>query len=348
MVSQLQKLSPRERKLALAVVLLMAGGLIVILTHRALARIQELDQAIAQRQDTLIAYTRLLARSQSVDEAYARVAAQHSSAWTEAEIHDRLRQEIYRLAMKNPPPIGTPFSPSKSDILVSIPVLRQGTLKTGEEGYREYQLNIKLPGTTVDNIFTFLERLQGSDQSLRIDGLRLTRSPTQELVSAVIDVTRTVVDDPSETSREDIGSYIPKTWPELGTLLDDWQWEGCELSQVPQYVTRGTDSLKVHASVPGATLFLREELDTGMTHELSLDIIAFGPARIDVMNEANGALYKGAAEVISDGQLRQYQLRFAVPAMREPRTRLRLPLITLIEEGSEVYIDNVMVKKSMG
>lgn len=190
-----RNLNPRERRLAIGVVCLLAIGVATTVAKRASDRLRDLDGTIQQSQSILIEYTQLVARSQSVDEAYRRIASQHSSAWSEAEIHDRIRQEVYRQAMRTPPPEGVPFSPSDSEELVSIPTLQQGTLRTDPRGFREYQLNLAIPPAPVENLFAFLERLQGSAQSLRIDRLELFRDPMLEDVTAIIDITRTVVDD---------------------------------------------------------------------------------------------------------------------------------------------------------
>jgi len=343
-----QHINPRERKLAVVVACLLAAGVVGIFTKRALTRIQELDDVILRYQTSLVDYTQLVARSQSVDDAYRQIASQHSSAWTEAEIHDRLRQEIYRLAMRNPPPVGVPFSPTKTDVLVSIPTLQQGNLRTDARGFREYQLSLRIPETSVANLFTFLERLQGSAQSLRIVGLDVSRPPQGELVTAAIDVTRTVVDDVPNAGTQGAEENTQVAGDEIGTARDDWQAQGLELAQVKERVSRGIDCIKARAATPNATAFLRQNLEPGASYELTMDLAAFGPGRLDVMNDADQALFRGGQELAADGQPRQYVLRFVVPVEARPEVAVRVPFITVTQEGTDIYIDNIMLEKTTG
>ena len=349
-MNQWQKLSARERTLAATVVVLLVVGLAAIFVHGAVVRVQELDDMIAQRQESLIKYRKLVARSQSVDEEYAQVAAQHSSKWTGAEIHDRLRNEIYRLAMKDPPPVGTPFSPNLGESLVSIPTLRQGALKKGGEGYREYQLPLRLPGALVENMVTFLERLQASRQSLRIDRLQLARAPGQPSVTAMLEVTRTVVDGAPKLPEGEVSPYLPGTRyaavRAAGTVQEDWQAQGCEVTQVAEHATQGPDCLKARASEPGATLFLREELAPETEYDVYLDVTAFGPGELGVVRGSDEAPYEGAQELVSDGKARQYRLRFTTPPA--PDNEVLVPFVTLGEAGAEVYIDNVLLRRTVG
>jgi len=343
-----EQLTPLERKLSVAVAVLFLLVVAGFATLQAVNRIQDLDFAILRAQRQLIKYAESLARSQSVDEAYVHIAAQHSSSWTEAEIHDRLRQEIYRLAMKKPPPVGAPFSPTNTNVLVSIPTLRQGNLRTTDEGYREYQLSFRIPGTSADNIFTFLERLQGSEQSLRIDGFQLVRSPNRESISGVVDVTRTVVDNASGVPSEQFAQFADRLAPALGEAVAEWKTEACEVATAMKYVTRGADCVQARAAQPGAVLYLREEFEPATTYDLYLDITALGPARIEVMDDDNETRYDGSLEVIPDGRARQYHVRFTVPGSGAAQATLRAPLVTLLDKGAVVYVDNVMLKQYTG
>lgn len=340
-----EQLTPLERKLSIAIAVLLLLAMAGFAMLQAVSRIQDLDFAILRAQRQLIKYAELLARSQSVDEAYVRIATQHSSSWTEAEIHDRLRQEIYRLAMKNPPPVGAPFSPTRTNVLVSIPTLRQGNLRTTDEGYREYQLSFRIPGTPVDNMFTFLERLQGSEQSLRIDGFQLVRSPSRESISGVVDVTRTVVDNASGVPSE---QFADRLAPAHGEAVAEWNTEACEVATAMKHVTRGADCVQARASQPGAVLYLREEFEPATTYDLYLDVTALGPARIEVMDDDNETRYDGSLEVIPDGLSRQYHVRFTVPGSGAAQATLRAPLVTLLDKGAVVYVDNVMLKQYTG
>jgi hypothetical protein len=202
-----QGLMPRERYYAMA-----AAGMIVLfiafLTVRsARATMNRLDSSLARLQDNLGVYERLVAEREAVEAQFSRVAAQHSSKWTEPEILDRLRQEIYRLAQKEPPALderGVPLSStSTSGHLVEIPALGQGRLNEGQEGYREYSITFTVPPAPLENMMAFLQRLQNSPQSLRIDGLELVRPHHETSVSAIVDLTRIIVDGMPEGTADE-------------------------------------------------------------------------------------------------------------------------------------------------
>ena len=121
-------LSDRERLLALIVVLLIGGGVAYSVTVRALGRLHSLDVQIENMEQQLANLTGQATWGPQVNVAFAEIAAEHSSAWTKEEIHDRLRHEIYRLALKTPPPPGArEIGPSQGEALVTIPTLLKGT-----------------------------------------------------------------------------------------------------------------------------------------------------------------------------------------------------------------------------
>jgi len=157
MSSLWEHLSERERWLAIATAGVIGLALALLVGMRVIAYLRDLDRTVARLEQDIENYAEQDARGVSVGRAYAGVAAQHSSAWTEAEIHNRLRQEIYRLALEDPD--GPPDSPNK---LVEIPTLRQGALRDTGHGYREYQLSIKIPQTDIYSLVLFLIRLQAS------------------------------------------------------------------------------------------------------------------------------------------------------------------------------------------
>ena len=193
-----QQLSEREQRLALITAVVVAIMISVTLYQRAVERLRQMDATIDRLEDELVSYAYQIAHRELVESRYASVAAQHSSAWTEAEIHDRLRQEIYRLARHMPPPLddsGIPVNmPNEHGNLVEIPALGQGNLVEGGEGYREYRINLRIPPAPLENIIHFLERLQESPQSLRIDLLELNRAHDGNLVTANLDIARIVAD----------------------------------------------------------------------------------------------------------------------------------------------------------
>jgi len=128
-----RKLSPREQRLAglvfaLAVALLAAVGL-----RRGWDRIEELDSSIMLLEDAIVENTHQVARREAVEAEYREVSAQHSSAWSAAEILDRLRNEIYRLAHNVPSPLNAEGVADRvendSGLLVNLPELGEGTLE---------------------------------------------------------------------------------------------------------------------------------------------------------------------------------------------------------------------------
>ncbi|MDQ1257064.1 MAG: hypothetical protein QG656_1665 [Candidatus Hydrogenedentes bacterium] len=357
-----QKLAPRERMLAGIILFLLAVGVAGLSAQRALLGIGDLNRAIQQREDTLVNYTKQLAKGKSVDRAYARVAAQHSSVWSEAEIHDKLGQEIYRLSLKNlPAPGAEPESPNRTNTLVSIPSLGQGRLKGGGEGYREYELSFNIPEARIEDLTTFIERLQSSNQSLRVDSVLLYRT-RDHVVSAQIGVTRTIVDrtpDMIVAETEPATAAAPgataapaapdtDSWRSLPVDPASWQADGCDLTASDEHKTRNPQSLAAAATKPGASFYLSQSVDSGAEYELSLDITATGPARILVLDGPSGAPYEGSQDVAGDGETRQYRLRFTTPSQSEDKTPLRVPALEISDAGTKVFVDNVLLRRVAG
>lgn len=196
----LDRLSARERRLALITMTIVIVSATILGGRSALTRMDAQRHRIDQLEQHLINLTEQSARRQKVEWAYHSVALQHSSEWTEQEIHDRLRREIYRLALIGPYSENSeaPESITEKDYLVKIPVLREGILNEEHEGYREYQIRIQSRPTALRFLITFLERLEKSHQSLRIDELELTREPMGRWIGMTVIVTRIVVDNISE------------------------------------------------------------------------------------------------------------------------------------------------------
>jgi hypothetical protein len=338
------KLSTRERRLIVITVSVVASALLMMIVTRAVAHVRELDHTVARLEQELLSCAELNASGVSVDKAFEEVAAQHSSAWTENEIHNRLRQEIYRLAQEDPeaPPGGD------AKKLVDIPMLRQGTLKEGGAGYREYQLNIKIPSSDVYSVVIFLIRLLKSPQSLRIDSLELARSPDSHLISVNINVTRTVVAG-APKNESDAATTRPATvaaWD--GSKVEDWHVKGCDLalvSEVGDLAAGGGSCLKAQANMADATVFMWHDLDAGMTYELEADMAATGKALLEVVDDAGGTPFEGAQSLADDGKPYRYRMRFTVPGAGTGRVKLRVPTVALEGPGTLVYVDNVMLKK---
>lgn len=199
--------TPRERLLAAATAGLAALFLAVLGGRAALDSLDHLNAEISRLQSDIVNQAYQIARRQSVEARFAATAAQHSSAWSESEIRDRLRQEIYRLAYRYPPPLdenGVPVrTDSEGDALVSIPELRGGRLIDGGEGFREYQIEFDLPPVPLPDLLAYLERLQSSPQSLRIDHIDLRRDPARPEVAARIRLARIVVHDPGQEAADE-------------------------------------------------------------------------------------------------------------------------------------------------
>lgn len=343
-----EQLNPRERALAVIVAALLILGTGTIVTKRALARLDDLDRTIEQREEQILGYAKLLARSQSVGEAYAKVAAQHSSAWTEATIHDRLRNEIRRLLMKKPPPVGAPVSSKKEDMLLKMRALGQGSLRSDEEGFREYAITLRFPSTNMADLLTFLERLQQSPQSLRIDGLDISRPPTRPQISAVVDVTRTIVDGADNIPEAEEEVTFVKAARSLGAVEQDWKAEGCKVILSRENATLGPESVKAEATAASARLSLTEELGAGETHNLSMDIASSGPARIAVAESGSDPELSPGQDIIADGKMHRYTLRFTVPEGPDSSISMYAPAIILSEAGTHLYVDNVTLTRASG
>lgn len=375
MSSYWDKLSPREQRLATLTCAVLVIAFAVLLVSKALGRIAELDGAIDRLEQDLVNYQEQDARGTSVDKAFETVAAQHSSTWTEAEIHNRLRQEIYRLALEDPnAPSGTP------EKLVEIPTLRQGTLKAGGAGYREYQLMIKIPSSDIYSVLMFLLRLQSSSQSLRIDALDIARGAQGPGVTATITVTRTIVDGaPGSAEAAAPAAQEPKAKASVewnGQSLEGWQAQGCTLELVAAAALfYGTDSggagpaglnpncLKVQsnpqagdapAGTPGAAVFMIHEIEAGVPYEVSLDAVAGCPATLDIMaNDAakpqagagSPRLSEGGQPLLADGKPYHYRREFSAPGDAGQLVSVKVPYITLATPGTQVYLDNVVVRK---
>lgn len=215
-----RKLSAREQRLALAVAALVSIFIVLMTVRGARDHLRGLDASIDSKQQDILNYTYLLAINQSVESQFRKVAMQHSSAWSEAEIQDRLRQEIYRLAQNEPPPLdenGIPVRTIGEGGNLVVPSLQPGNLLPGGEGYREFALNLQVMAVPFTSMMLFIERLQGSPQSLRIDALDLMRSPMENYVSADIDITRIIAEGVpaerentrSQSSPDNLSFYRP-------------------------------------------------------------------------------------------------------------------------------------------
>lgn len=335
------RLSARERRLAAAALSIIVAAVCIGVTAKAVARLRGLDETIAQLEFNLKNCTALDARRASVEKEFSGVAAQHSSSLTKAEIHNSLRNEIYRLASENP---DVPASPDAKN-LVEIPRLRQGTLKDSGEGYREYRLSIKVPVTDVYSLMMFLMRLLASEQTLRIDGLEMNRSPQAQIMSATVNVTRTVVDGAPEAADAAPALLRIAEWD--GSDAQLWAAEGCSLSTVSQVgdlYPDGGACLEIAAKDEQAVAFMTHQLEPGATYELSLEAIAGGPAAVRAMG-GDGAPFDGEQALADDGKPYRYRLLFTAPNAAQAPVAVRAPCIVLAARDGRVFVDNVVLTK---
>lgn len=355
----LQKLSKREKVLFGATLGVALLAVVYFGGRRAIQTIDMMNTQIDQMETTLLGLRQMEARGRSIEEAYTQVAAHHSSAWTEQEIHDRLRLEIYRLAMENPPPEDRPelvrvVTASDFKQLVTIPALRQGTLREDEGGYREYQLRIVIPELTpVRNVVEFLRRLQESNHSLRIDAVEMVRAPdATQLNNIRIDVTRTVVDtgavDAGQTLIAGASTQLRnpgfEVWPQDLGMPEAWEFEGIQMAPDPQQATEGQFALRAEALDDGATVFQQVALTAGRTYEVSADIAVTGKARFTVASADGTEELPGAQALDGDGVAYRYSAHLVPPGDPGQTVQLRIPQIVLEDQGTAVVIDNVVLR----
>ncbi len=368
-----ERLSAREQKLAMATAGVMVLALLSGVAWHATGVLGGLDSRIGQLEQNLLNMVQQDARRVGVDRAFLKVAAVHSSDWSEQEIHDRLRREVYRLALTDPPSedseIGS-TNVSKRDYMVQIPRLREGTLKEEGDGYREYQISLRLPGTDFRNVLTFLERLQSSRQMLRIDSLELARAPQETAVEASIDVTRTVVDNPDDEGRvltawsNLVENPSFETWDDVGNRFAGWEVRGCEVTREDRHATAGVWCLSGSPDKGGGRVFQVLDLECDRRYKLEVDVTAFSPLVLSVEDsesasssgrgagtETGGIETASAGQVIAggrlalvgDGQTYRYELDFTPRGSFGERRRILAPLIEAPAGAGEFFVDRVML-----
>lgn len=339
-----QRLSPREQRLALAVAVLLSAYACLRVAQGALAHVGELDARIDRLQEDILNFSHQITRKQSVEEEYGKVAAQHSSAWTQAEIHDRLRQEIYRLAERQPPPLneeGIPVTTTtNSGKLVEIPAIGQGILLEGEDGFREYRLSFRIPRARIEDLVDFLDRLQMSPQSLRIDGLDLMRDAMGREASATLNITRIVGAGVASRGGAPAAEERALSPQELNAAL--WDCDDCAAR-----VERGFEGgavLRASSPAGGGALYMARAFPAGAVYELEMDLRAEGDVWLQVLEEEGGA--PGTVlPVSSAGETYRYRCRYTVPGRPGARTRLRIPLIELETPGSAVWLERFAMER---
>ncbi len=372
-----QRLSARERRLFLGALIAAIVFLAALFIYQARARLQDLDEQIADAQDELVDLTARVAESAAVEKAFAEIAAEHSSGWTKVEIHDRLRREIYRLALKTPPPPGVDAATagaSAGEKLVDILSLGEGQLSESGKGYREYQISFDVQPNSIQNIVTFVRRLMESPQTLRVEQIDLKREPANARVQASFTITRTVVDGiPGETggqqpsapaapegsaaqpagsagatpaapSPESARNGGFETFDAIAGTFTEWTAEEGRAVPATDRCVEGKQSARFEASANGATFWQGQTLEPGAQYDLSLAVWANGKTVLGVGDAATGAVLNGAeTQVTLDDKVHVYRIRFTAPA-----GSVRAPFVRVDAAGAAVQIDAVSLKRVGG
>ncbi len=330
-----RKLSPREQRLAglvfaLAVALLAAVGL-----RRGWDRIEELDSSIMLLEDAIVENTHQTARREAVEAEYREVSAQHSSAWSAAEILDRLRNEIYRLAHNVPSPLNAEGVADRvendSGLLVNLPELGEGTLEESEEGFREYHIGVKVSNVPLHALISYLERLQASPQSLRIDGLNMKRNFLDDRVTADIDITRIIVD------------RTEPPWTYAAQQPEGWVSKGCHIAAASLPALGGKPAVQVSSGGPRGACYFPVELQGG-AYELQFEASAKGAVILRIYDEDAGKNLEGELTLNGDGVPYIYRIQFTLPD-QGGLTKMRVPHLTLEEADSEVLVSSVAYRR---
>jgi hypothetical protein len=194
-----ENLNPRERNLLLITAAVVSIAVLGYSGIQGKNRIARLDGQISTLEQDVLSLNQLLLQKDIVDNTFKTVVSEHSTNSSVEEIHDSLRREIFRLALARPeiPALEQPVNPNLK-YLVQIPRLQEGQLKEEGEGYREYQISLRIPAGTLLNVLMFMRRLEESSMLLSIDSFEITRHPSKVMVSVSLEVTRTVLDNPEE------------------------------------------------------------------------------------------------------------------------------------------------------
>lgn len=350
------KLSLREKRLALMTAAVVLFMLLVGGYQKLNGGLRELDNTLSRLEDELVSYSFQIAHRELVEAKYTVVAAQHSSAWTEAEIHDRLRQEIYRLARMAPQELdsnGIPMNtPNTEGNLVEIPALGKGNMAEGGQGYREYMLNLRIPTTTLENLIYFLERLQQSPQSLRLDGLELNRSPNGDMVSAIIDISRIVADGsplaadnqatPSMDERED---KINDMSEELSQNTGQWKGEGVAVSEIESASSRGKPVM-VSSLQNASQVYMLQTLESGSVYHMSIDLRAEPhDFTVGVGMEQDRLPFPESQVMAGNGDARRLQFQFTLPGKTGTVSSVKCPWVLFNDKDAQVEISNIVLRK---
>lgn len=359
MVNRFAQLSASEKRLSAIVALLLAAAVVLVVVVRCLDVLEQLDETIASQQLVLMDAAQYASLAEPVDEAYAAMAEQHSSEWTQEQIHDRLRVEIARLSLRNIPGDGTaiPAVNKPGDLLVDIRSWPVGALDDSGEGYRTYQMNFRTEPTSIQNIALFLERLQQSQQALRVDGLELIRQPLSTAVTGTFRVTRTVIGDPG-SPQPAVAAAPEKAPTNLAVNGDFAQWNpeqstapgwsvaNASLSLEKDIVEGGDSAAAIHAQQPNAELYQVQQLRAGKVYEIGFVARVSGAAQVRVVEEKSGRPLQGDALLETGPAACEYKYRFTVPGAIGAKVSLRAPSFVITENGADLVVDNVTLREA--
>lgn len=357
MMDRLNKLSKSEKRLALMVVALLGAAVAMVATVRCWDVLDTLDATIESQQLALIEATKDAALAGPVEAAFETMAKQHSSQWTQEQIHDRLRVEIARLSLRDVPQEGTPIPAvtQPGALLVDIRSWPLGALDESGEGYRTYQINFRTEPTSIQNIAVFLERLQQSPQALRVDGLELTRQPLSTEVTAAFRVTRTVIGSAGaprpKVAEADKG---PKNlarnadfamWNEEKAQAFEWTASNASLVRERNFAAIGDTALAVNAQAPNAEFYQVQLLKSGATYDVQFNAKVSGAARMRIVDDGAGSPLQGDAPLTPGPTAYRYRYRFTVPGQGGTRVAMRVPAILLESPGTVLEINNVSLEE---
>lgn len=347
------RVSARERRLGVLAAILVGISLGYLAYVQATDRLATMDATIDGLEYDLEYYTEQMQVLEEVDRAYAAVASEHSSKWTQEEIHDRLRREIARLSLMDPPAPGAQVSLTGGGTrLVDIRQMPQGSLSSSDAGYREYQITIRTQPTAIQNVTAFLERLHKSPQALRIASLELTRPPANNTVTARINVIRTVIDTemagPARAASEPSKNWI------LNSGFEDWQNEQTPSTWVGERATFASDAgialegergTRVTANEAGAMFYQTVELSAGRTYRLEFAIRTTGPVQVRAYDESSGAFVGDPVIVGAKPVVQRYRVRLKAPGPAGTPVAIRAPVFVIDNAGDQIALDEVVLNE---
>jgi hypothetical protein len=331
----------RERRLAIAVAALGCALMGALAWRAAAGLLDRLDREIGQLSNEILNATHEQALRARVEARFAQVANQHSSAWTESEIRDRLRQEIYRLSNLEPPALdaaGIPVNTNnESGYLVEVPELGAGRLIDGGEGYREYQIEFSIPPVPILDLTAYLERLLESPQALRIDRIDLRRDPGRTEFASDLVITRTVVDNPGGLGAASRSMTLNP---------DEWRCDGCTalLEERPGAET----VLVLKGGSGGGKAALAQTLPAPGLVDVALDLASTSTGQLGVAVDGGPLPGTGETALKDDGRFYRYRFQLALPAASGGRVAASLPVLTWTRPDSALRIRRIEVTPAGG